>query len=319
MRARLAVFVLPFVLVACKKERPAPAPASSAPAAPAVTSRAAAPGESLAILKDFEGQISWVAKGKLAGTAKAAEGPATLNLKLLVKDAAFRLDVPPGLGGPTGPGNAYLLGKPQEKKFYTIVEAQKQAILMDSDWLVAQAHADSLGGKHAGPGAGADAPTVKKTGTIDKVAGYACEIWNVTHGATKLDFCIAASDTAWFQWQPAKMPEKYAWATELTDGKHFPLRFVMYDKSGAEEGRVELSGIEKKKLEAALFEVPAGFQVVDLKVMLSGLMQNLVGKHGRPGMAGLEGLPGMPSALPSALLRPPAGKAPTPAGSAKKP
>jgi hypothetical protein len=310
MRARLLTFAFPLVLLGCKKAAPAPAPAGSAnvtAAASAATTPAAAPGQSLAILKDFEGQISWVVKGKLAGPPKP--GAAPLNLALLVKGPKFRLDLPPGLPGAPPGASAYLLGSPKEKKLHVILDAEKQALLLDAEKLGAKlGNLGGTPGAPAAPGAGADAPKLTKTGKTDKVAGYSCEIWEIVHQTSKMETCIAAESTQWFEFPLANLPEQYAWAKELTDGKHFPLRFTTFDKSGAEEGRVELTSIEKKALDAKSFEIPAGYQIVDLEQMMAGMMQKFGGMHGRPGMPNLKGLPLTPPGTPSARV-PPAPKA----------
>jgi hypothetical protein len=84
------------------------------------------------------------------------------------------------------------------------------------------------------------------------------------------------------------IPTEYAWAMELMDGKHFPLRVIGYDeKTGAEEGRVELTKFEKKTLPATLFDMPAGYKVVDVEQMFAGLAhQPGLGAPGGPNLAG---------------------------------
>ena len=311
-RSLALAFACSVAFAACKKEPPpAPAEAAAASASPAAAVvPAAAGGEGLAILKDFEGKIGWSAKGKLAGPSK--DGGA-LTLTLLVKGSKFRLDLPQGLGGVPG-GGSYLLGRPQEKKFYVVTDAQKQALLVDADKLGAKV--DAMSGRGAGPGAGSDAPELKKTGKTDKVAGYSCEVWEIQQKTSRMEACIAAEGTNWFQLPVSQLPAQYAWAKELTDGKHFPLRFVSFDRTGAEEGRIELASIEKQPVDAARLELPAGYQVVDLETMLAGVMQGLSGMHGRPGMPSLQGLP---AGLPSGLVKVPDDKAPPkPAASAKK-
>jgi len=316
-RLRAFALLIPLVFSACKKKEQ-PAPPSSAAGAAAASAPGAAPvatakGEGLAILKDFEGQVSWVAKGKLAGPSKGG-GQQTLPLALLVKDGKFRLDLPAALAGAPPGDSAYLIGHPQQKKLYAVIDKQKQAVLIDADKLGTQIEAMSGKGA-AGPAAGDDAPDVKKTGKLEQVAGYSCEVWQITHKTSKTEMCIAGEGTAWFQLPLTNLPAKYSWAAELTDGKHFPLRLVVFDRNGTEEGRVELSGIEKKKLEAANFEVPAGYQVIDLEQMMAGMMQGLSGMHGRPGSPSLQGLP---KGLPSALVRSSPGSTAKPSASAKK-
>jgi hypothetical protein len=78
----------------------------------------------------------------------------------------------------------------------------------------------------------------------------------------------------------------------LTDGKHFPLRVVAFH--GKEEAmRVELTRIEKKALDAAMFQAPTGFRVVDLEQMLQAMMM------GMPGLSGARGAPPVSPPLPA--------------------
>ena len=62
---------------------------------------------------------------------------------------------------------------------------------------------------------------------------------------------------------------------ELMDGKHFPLRFIAFDKAGAEESRFEVTRIDKKALAPARFEIPPGYKVVDLEQMMRGFAPQL--------------------------------------------
>ena len=65
------------------------------------------------------------------------------------------------------------------------------------------------------------------------------------------------------------VPPEYAFMLELVDGQHMPLRVVAYDdKTGAESGRVEVTKIDRHPLDASLFEVPAGYTVIDAMQMI---------------------------------------------------
>jgi hypothetical protein len=92
--------------------------------------------------------------------------------------------------------------------------------------------------------------------------------------------CVASEGASWFQLPALGLPSEHAWAAELLDGKHFPLRLVDFGADGKEKARIEVTKIDKKTLQASKFEVPAGYKVMDL----SQLMQ---------------GIPGMPSGVPN--------------------
>ena len=139
-------------------------------------------------------------------------------------------------------------------------------------------------------------PQVDKTGKTDTVAGYKCEIWHIVSEKSVGDLCIAEQGTSWFHIPLSGAPAEYAWASEITDGKHFPLRFVA-SENGVEQGRVEVTSIQKKALHAEQFQVPTGYAVLNLEQMLGALMGGIPG--GMPGMP-----PGMPAGLPSGFVLP---------------
>src|SRR5262249_35031130 len=115
-------------------------------------------------------------------------------------------------------------------------------------------------------------PKLTKNGTTDKIAGYSCDNWDVTEEAQKIaTLCIADQSNSWFRLPLTGIPTEYAWALELLDGKHFPMRAIGY-KAGAEEGRIEVTKFEKKPMAATLFEIPAGYKVTDVQSMMQQMM-----------------------------------------------
>jgi hypothetical protein len=288
LNSRAALPLVLFALVACKGKEPAPAAAVSGTALGSPSSSPAAASSGLAVLDGFEGEISLTAKGKLANKAESA---APASFTLLVKDGKFRFDVPQGLAGAQALGKAYVLAMPADKKLYAVMDDKKQAVLVDLDQLAAQA-------KSFGGGAAAHAPShgspakVEKTGKTDTVAGYKCEIWHIVSEKSAGDLCIAEQGTSWFHIPLSGVPAEYAWASEITDGKHFPLRFVA-SENGVEQGRLEVTSIQKKALPAEQVQVPAGYAVLNLEQMLGAMM------GGMPG-----GMPGMPPGMPSGFVLP---------------
>ena len=288
--SRSALVVTLFALVACKNEDQSAATASGAAlgSVSALPAGSASAGAGLAVLDGFEGEIGVSAKGKLAGKA-VSDTPA--NLTLLVKDGKFRFELPEGLAGAQALGKAYVLVEPADKKLYAVMDDKKQAVLIDLDKLAAQAKSFGGAAQHR-PSSGAP-PQITKTGKTDTVAGYKCEIWHVVSEKSVGDLCIAEQGTSWFHIPLSGAPAEYAWASEITDGKHFPLRFVA-SENGVEQGRVEVTSIQKKALPAEQFQVPTGYAVLNLEQMLSAMLGG-----GVPG-----GMPGMPAGLPSGFVLP---------------
>jgi hypothetical protein len=137
-------------------------------------------------------------------------------------------------------------------------------------------------------------PKPTRTGKKSKVAGMECEDWEFKDEAKnqKALVCIAEQDSGWLKFPTKALPDQIAWAAELLDGKHLPLRFIAF-KGDKEEGRLEASRIEKKTMPDASFVVPAGYQTMDLMQMLKGGMGGMGGMGG-PGYPGYPGGPGGP-------------------------
>lgn len=284
LNLRAALSLVLFALVACKGKEQAPAAVASATALGSAGSLPpAAASSGLAVLDGFEGEIAVTTQGKLASKAGSA---APASFTLLVKDGKFRFDVPEGLAGAQALGKAYVLAMPADKKLYAVMDDKKQAVLVDLDQLAAQAK--SFGGAAAHAPSHGSPPQVEKTGKTEIVAGYKCEIWHIVSEKSVGDLCIAEQGTSWFHIPLSGVPAEYAWASEITDGKHFPLRFVA-SENGVEQGRVEVTSIQKKALAADQFQVPAGYAVLNLQQMLGALM---------------GGMPGMPAGLPSGFVLP---------------
>jgi hypothetical protein len=267
MRRQLSAF--PIAVVCCmatacnRSPPPPPAAAIEAGAAP-VTSASAAPSAAIAFIT-FEGEIDVTAH-----EAKSKEPP--VDLALQIKNGKIRGDIPEKLsrqgGSPFGQG--YFIVDPTAKKVSIVNDPRRQAFVFD---LAKNADAlKNLGGPPR-PGAPPKAPpTISKTGHFDTVAGYKCEDWDITEEKRVGTLCVADQDAPWLHLTGVEMPGEMHWVGELLDGRHLPLRFIGYDKDGTtEEGRVEATKIEPKKLSAEDFEVPAGYQTMDLNKMMQGM------------------------------------------------
>jgi hypothetical protein len=320
MRSVAVIVLLAWSLFACKK-KPDPAELAGAPpSASSAAAPAAAPGGSgAAKFAGFEGRLQVAVKGRLGG---GADKPLDLALGILVKNGKLRADVPPGVA-PGDAGPVYLIIEAEAKRVYAVMETKKQAMLFDLEKLAPQLEAMAKGVTRGAGGAGGTGgkpmSSATKTGKNETVAGYTCEIWQVTHESKKMELCVMTDEQAWLKLPEAALPPQLGWAKELTDGRHIPLRYVAVDADGKEAGRVEITSVEKKTLPASDFEVPKGFVIVSFDQMMSGLGGLMGGAGGLPGMKGLPpGLklpPGM--ALPSGFptlpqpKRDPAGKKPS--------
>jgi hypothetical protein len=289
-----------FALGACKHKDNAPAPAASASAAAPLSSSAPLPHAENAApsSSEFEGEVGLLASGKMSGSEAAP-----LALTLRVKGGKLRVDLPESFTKARDLGPGYLLVLPADKKAYAILDAKKQAVLLDLDKLAEQAKAATT---RARPGAGAananaPAPHLEKTGKFDTVAGTKCEIWRYNQGKNAGEACIAEQGTPWFQFPAApQMPAEISWISEIADGKHLPLRFVAIEKN-VEQGRVEVTSIDQKALPATLFDVPSDYAVLNLEQMMASMLGGLGGAGLPPG---LKLPPGVK--LPPGIKLPPA-------------
>jgi hypothetical protein len=234
-------------------------------------------------LTGFEGEIDLVASGK--------SNPAPVPLSLLVKNDTIRTDLPQDIiaaqdtKGVMGGGKVYAIVNVVQKKLSVVLDGKKQAVTIDLDQAGEQMKSMRPGGSKGATPPG-DPPKVVKTGKKETVAGITCEDWDVLNAdKSKLSACVADKGSSFFHLPLTGIPTEHAWALELLDGKHFPLRGIVYDKDGTEQGRVEVTKLDKKTLDASLFQIPAGYQVLSLQDMIASLMSGA-----------MPNMPGTPSA-----------------------
>lgn len=267
---------------------PAPVP-SAAPPVPAVMSS----------LMGFEGEIDMTAKG--SDPDKPAQ-----PVNMLVKGDKLRLDVIPGTEATAALGKGFLLMRVADKKLDVVAETRKQVVEIDlsnPETMKSIERAGSLdvhehNAKQARP---PNTPKVTKTGNKETVAGYSCEVWEITgakDNTKKASFCVANLPSTFFHIPLAGVPREYGFAMELVDGQHFPLRVVSYDEhTGIESARLEVTKLDAHPVDAAKLEIPAGYQTVEMMQMIQALSAGHV-----PGMP--SGIPGTPPGLPGHPQRP---------------
>lgn len=217
---------------------------------------------------DFEGEITANVTSK---TALAASAP--MQLVFGINKPKYRIDMG---GGPATaaqlPAGGSMILDPPAKKGWLLVPSQKTAMVLDFEKLKAQ----SKGGVPSLPGQPKPTtpsvpPKIDKTGKKDVVAGYACEIWNITAEGKRAEACVAEGIT-WIDLTDLGFGSPELTLTAIaTEANRFPLRVVAYDAKGAEETRMEVVKVDKKKLDDARFVVPADYRVVDPTQLMQGL------------------------------------------------
>jgi hypothetical protein len=139
-------------------------------------------------------------------------------------------------------GVARVVGDRKDKKVFAVVDASKSYASVDVE------------GK-------APLPPVTRTGKVEHVLGHDCEDWTINDGGERFDLC-AAKGIAYLD--PAAGAGEPAWAAVLTREHAFPLKVVATDKAGKQEFRAEATKIEVRRLDDALFKVPADYHSAPL-------------------------------------------------------
>lgn len=232
-------------------------------------------GGPLAFLDGFEGEID-------AFTKENKPGAAQVPISLFLKSNKVRFEIPEALakGAKGAPGGSpfgdkgYVIYDGGAKKVWFVDDAKKEAIEIDLNNANAGKTFPGFSGPptpgHGGSGPSGPPTTVTETGKYDTVAGYKCELWDVTSDHKEGTLCVATQGLSWLSIPMTGIPTERAWMLKLFDGNHFPLRFVGYQKDGTtEENRIEVTKIDKKSLPDSEFQVPAGYKVIDLEKLFS--------------------------------------------------
>jgi len=258
---RLVTLLAPLAIAAaCKKDAPsadagaqAAAPAETAPASAAPVANAAS-GQTIG--DNFEGEIT------MRTSSAARKAPP--DVTFLTKGNKLLIDAP----GPKGE-KTHVIFETGAKKMTVVIDAQKMFMEMDVPNFQTAAHG----------GAPSAQAQVTKTGTHDRVAGYDCEIWDIKEPSGKRAQACIAQGIPFVDFAnmgpPGSQGNTSPWMQELHDKRLFPLRVVEMDPEGKERSRMEVTKIEKKKLDDALFAVPAGYKKFEIPPIGGGAIPGL--------------------------------------------
>jgi hypothetical protein len=165
----------------------------------------------------------------------------------------------------------------QSVSVITDMNASRQIMVMHGlrqymDAAAMQQRMGGMGGVGTG-GAGADTDVavadlnITATGRKDRIAGHDCEYYSFTSSGTQVEVC-AAKGLGWYfadgsagrrgAGQPIpgmSNAQRAQWEREFADG-FFPLKISTGD---AGEVTMEVTEITRKKLDASMFQPPAGY------------------------------------------------------------
>jgi len=201
-----------------------------------MTSKAAAFSLILAAVplaaQSFEGTVSMTINGD--------NGPGQ-SMTYMLKDGKMRFE----LGG----GKMAAIIDPATQHMIVIMTAQR--MYMEQNFGAAAASMQAQAGAMK-------TPTITRTGKIETIAGYKCEhVVATDDDGQSVDVCLS-SELGGFRMPTASNPmapqRESGWIAQLGAGK-FPLKAVKNGKTV-----LEVTAIDKKPLDAALFAAPEGFQ-----------------------------------------------------------
>jgi len=256
----------------------------------------------------FEGEVAFNVSSRPSSPTAAKEAPKSLTLGL--KTPRVRIDAGPDLapGNPMLAGGVAFIVDPPAKKGYALITAQKKAVVLDFDKAKGGFKPPSMGGGGgpSGPSHPEDPPKIENTGKKDTIAGYTCEIWKITSKTSHAEACLAEK-IKWIDFTDlAVQSPSFAAIAAVSDFNHLPLRIVSFDDKNVEEGRMEVTKVDKKKLPDNHFAVPPDFQVVELSALIGSMMGGPPGGPGGPGgiPGGIGGPPGHRPGLPPGFVPP---------------
>jgi hypothetical protein len=184
-----------------------------------------------------------------------------------VKGSRIRADISGVSGSPAG--GMYMLMDAKSGTMMSVMPAQKMYMTMD---MKAMAERMKQHRGHGQPARGKITPT----GKTETVAGHKCEHYLVGEQQDQ-DICAAKGFGMFMAGSGAGMgggrglwgglpPGLEEYEKFAKDG-FLPLRITSL-RHGTQEVVLEAKSIERKSLDAALFDVPAGFQAMDMGRMM---------------------------------------------------
>jgi len=188
--------------------------------------------------QEFEGVFTVRIKDMPGGTA----------LKTYMKGGKYRMEV-----SMEGQQMAFI-ADPAAGETYMVVPQQQMVMV------IKMSEAEKLAAERTGA---AGAGKIEALGKKEEIAGHACEYFRVTHSGGHTDACLATGlgtfrggSGLFGPPTPRGGSAAPSWAREVLNKGAFPLKVV--DQNGGVLW--EVTGIEKKTLEAELFVPPANFQ-----------------------------------------------------------
>ncbi|MCZ7601860.1 MAG: DUF4412 domain-containing protein [Ignavibacteriales bacterium] len=100
-----------------------------------------------------------------------------------------------------------------------------------------------------------------KTGETKDILGYSCEKWIFEDEEFTTEVWAAKGLGEFiFMSMPMGDQEMPSWYKDLSAGGFFPMHIIAKDKSGKDDGSMEVVEIKEQSVPASMFEIPSNYQ-----------------------------------------------------------
>jgi hypothetical protein len=186
-----------------------------------------------AFAQAFEGVVT----AKMLGTDSGRE---PVEAQYYVRDGVLRVEM--AARGRGGDAHSVIIMDPAAKTNYVLMPAQRMYMVMPTP-------TGSSEQRH---------PDILKTGRKETVAGHECEHWLVKEPTGDIDACVATGLGTFLM--SGGMGREAGWSGSLREQQGFPLKVAR--AGGATI--MEVTKIERKRLDPALFAPPADYQKMEM-------------------------------------------------------
>jgi len=200
--------------------------------------------------EEFEGTVIF----------QMTQGGRKTDMKYMAQGSKMRTEI---AAGPTG--GTVGIADYSKNKIYVLMPQLQSYMEMEFD-------AEKLGRKATENMKNA---SIQETDETQNILGYECKKWISTQNGQTTDIWVAKGLGKFFEPKGSfGQAGGEDWHKKLMEEGGFPFRVIQKDASGKEVYRLEVSKVEKTKLDAGLFAIPPGYRKFDM-----------------PNMAGMKGMP----------------------------
>ena len=192
---------------------------------------------STSLAQSFEGVVQMTVKGENGENA----------ITYMMKGDVVRMEFEGGRRGPM-----VMLRNIKEDKTVMLMSEMKSYMEMT----MPQAPKDKEGAPVKGK--------VTKTGKTEKILGYDCDQFLVKYEDKETEVWAAKGIGKFMRMSGPRQQNVYRWENESEFKDYFPLRVVTHAGEEEKESTMEVTKIEKKSLDAALFKVPEDFKKMEM-------------------------------------------------------